>query len=168
MELAGRSLNSATPGSTCKCLSEGAVIDVDRARMSQAVTNLLSNAVKYSSQASGIVVRGNRDGDVVRLSVKDEGIGIAPHMLDRVFEPFVQEPQPLDRAVGGLGLGLAIVRNIVRAHGGTVHAHSDGSDRGPSSSLSCQQRNTLRPVQKHQKTCIAAGDRRAEADSGCR
>ena len=130
MELAGPLLEQRNARVDVQVPQQGAVIDVDRARMSQAVTNLLSNAVKYSSEGSGIVVRGSRDGDVVRLSVKDEGIGIAPHMLDRVFEPFVQEPQPLDRAVGGLGLGLAIVRNIVRAHGGTVHAHSDGSDRG--------------------------------------
>ena len=81
----GRSLNSATPGVTRQSLQQGAVIDVDRARMSQAVTNLLSNAVKYGSQASGICrFEEIADGDVVRLSVKDEGIGRAAYAGSRL------------------------------------------------------------------------------------
>jgi CheY-like chemotaxis protein len=62
--------------------------------------------------------------------VTDHGVGIAPDLIERVFDPFVQQPQALDRAKGGLGLGLAIVRNIVRLHGGTVTARSDGPGTG--------------------------------------
>jgi CheY-like chemotaxis protein len=69
-----------------------------------------------------------QDGDVV-VSVRDEGIGIDTNTIPRIFEPFVQQPQGLDRAEGGLGLGLAIVRGIVDVHGGTVSAHSAGPGR---------------------------------------
>jgi CheY-like chemotaxis protein len=98
--------------------------------MAQVVANLLTNAAKYSEIGSRIVIRGERAGDVVRISVTDEGIGLTDEMLDAVFEPFVQQPQSLERSGGGLGLGLAIVRNIVTAHGGTVRAESGGIGRG--------------------------------------
>jgi signal transduction histidine kinase/ActR/RegA family two-component response regulator len=108
----------------------GVVIEADEARMAQVLANLLTNAAKYSPAGSRILVRVRREGDVVSVSVKDDGIGLAPEMLERVFEPFVQHPQPLDRGAGGLGLGLAIVRNLVKAHGGIVFVRSDGPDRG--------------------------------------
>jgi hypothetical protein len=66
----------------------------------------------------------------VRVGVRDEGIGIAPDMRHTIFEPFVQQPQTLERSHGGLGLGLAIVRSLVEKHGGTVHVESDGLNRG--------------------------------------
>jgi CheY-like chemotaxis protein len=66
----------------------------------------------------------------VRLEVRDEGIGIAPELLGKVFDVFYQQPQSLDRSKGGLGLGLAIVRNLVELHGGTVSAESAGTQRG--------------------------------------
>ena len=72
------------------------------------------------------VAAGNR----ARLSVRDDGIGIPSHMLERIFERFIQQPQPLDRAKGGLGLGLTIVRSLVELHGGTVTATSDGLGKG--------------------------------------
>ena len=98
--------------------------------MAQVVSNLLTNAAKYSEPGSHILVRGGRVGDIVRIAVRDEGIGLDRAMRDSVFEPFVQQPQSLERAAGGLGLGLAIVRNIVSAHGGTVRVESDGIGRG--------------------------------------
>ena len=109
---------------------QGLGIDADPDRIAQVLANLLTNAAKYSEPGSRVTVRARRDGDIVRVSVRDEGIGIAPEMLDAVFEAFVQQPQSLERAVGGLGLGLAIVRSIVRAHGGTVRAESEGLARG--------------------------------------
>ncbi len=108
----------------------GATVDADRARLAQVVANLLTNAAKYSFPGSRIIVAGERTRDIVRLSVKDEGIGLALDQLDVVFEPFVQHAQSIDRAAGGLGLGLAIVRNLVTAHGGRVRAESDGAQRG--------------------------------------
>jgi PAS domain S-box-containing protein len=108
----------------------GLGIDADRNRMAQVIANLLTNASKYSDPGSRIVLRGERDGDVVRISVADEGIGIAPEMLGTVFEPFVQQGQSIERSRGGLGLGLAIVRSLVTAHGGRVRAESAGPGQG--------------------------------------
>jgi CheY-like chemotaxis protein len=94
------------------------------------VSNLLTNAAKYSDPGSPIVVTASRHGERVSLSIRDRGVGIAPELFERVFELFVQEKQAVDRAGGGLGLGLAIVRNIVELHGGTVSAHSEGAGLG--------------------------------------
>jgi CheY-like chemotaxis protein len=98
--------------------------------MAQVLSNLLSNAAKYSDPKSRIVLRGARHEGIVRVTVGDEGIGLAPDMIETVFEPFVQQPQALERAAGGLGLGLAIVRSLVTAHGGRVWATSGGSNQG--------------------------------------
>ena len=92
-------------------------------RLSQVVSNLLTNAAKYTPPGGHITVRGERRrrrGG--RCRVRDNGIGIAPELLPRVFDLFVQERQAIDRAQGGLGLGLTIVRNLVELHGGTVAA----------------------------------------------
>jgi CheY-like chemotaxis protein/anti-sigma regulatory factor (Ser/Thr protein kinase) len=106
------------------------VIDGDPARLSQIVSNLVTNAAKYSDADSAIAVRALREGTNVRLHIVDEGIGIDATYLDRVFDQFVQVPQGLDRAAGGLGLGLAIVRSLVERHGGTVRAESRGPGCG--------------------------------------
>ena len=102
----------------------------DSTRLSQVVSNLLTNAAKYTPPGGHITIRGPRnDGEVV-LRVRDTGMGIAPDVLPRVFDLFVQERQAIDRSQGGLGLGLTIVRNLVERHGGTVSAHSDGPGTG--------------------------------------
>jgi signal transduction histidine kinase/ActR/RegA family two-component response regulator len=115
---------------------EGMVLDGDADRLAQVVSNLLTNAAKYSEPGSRITITAAPVDDhrtparEVRLSIRDEGIGIAPEMLDSIFESFVQHRQALDRAGGGLGLGLAIVRSLVRMHGGRVTAHSQGPGTG--------------------------------------
>jgi signal transduction histidine kinase len=109
---------------------DGLPLDVDPDRMAQVIANLLTNAAKYSERGTTIHVKAQRDGQRVRLRVRDEGIGIDPEMLRRVFDVFYQEPQSLDRSKGGLGLGLAIVRSLVELHGGKVEAHSDGPGQG--------------------------------------
>ncbi len=119
---------------------EGLLVDGDAERLAQVVSNLLTNAAKYSEPGGCISVSARRRdtfGDdwpgedrQVELSIKDQGIGIQPEMLDCIFESFVQHRQALDRASGGLGLGLAIVRSLVRMHGGTVTASSDGPGKG--------------------------------------
>ena len=111
-------------------LFEGLVIDGDADRLSQVISNLLTNASKYSESGTTIRVTAVAAGDRARLSVRDDGIGIPSHMLERIFERFIQQPQPLDRAKGGLGLGLTIVRSLVELHGGTVTATSDGLGKG--------------------------------------
>ncbi|MGE3547100.1 MAG: ATP-binding protein, partial [Kofleriaceae bacterium] len=110
--------------------AHGLVVNADRARLAQVVANLLTNAAKYTEPGGRIQIKAWRDGASIAISVRDNGIGIAPEMLPRVFSMFVQERQALDRSRGGLGLGLAIVRNLVELHGGTVVANSEGHDRG--------------------------------------
>jgi PAS domain S-box-containing protein len=102
--------------------------DADRLR--QVVANLLSNAVKFTPQAGRIEVRLTRDGDDVALTVRDTGIGITPAFLPHVFERFRQADSSTARSHPGLGLGLAIVHHLVKLHGGTVTAASDGEGRG--------------------------------------
>ncbi len=108
----------------------GLTVDGDPARLAQVVANVLANAAKYSDPGTPISVTGTRDEAYVTLRVRDRGIGISADMLPNVFELFTQERQALDRSQGGLGLGLAIVRNFVSLHGGTVEVHSAGVGRG--------------------------------------
>jgi CheY-like chemotaxis protein len=104
----------------------GLCVEADLDRMAQVVSNLLTNAAKYSDPHSRILVRAERSSSLVRIRVKDEGIGIDPQMIGGIFDAFVQQPQTLDRARGGLGLGLTIVRSFVEKHGGSVRAESAG------------------------------------------
>jgi signal transduction histidine kinase len=108
----------------------GLAVHADPERLAQVIFNLLSNAAKYSEARSSITVRAWRDTDRVRLSVRDEGVGIAPEMIDRVFDMFVQQQQTIERSQGGLGLGLTIVRSLVDLHEGWVTAKSPGPGRG--------------------------------------
>ena len=102
----------------------------DPARLQQVTWNLLSNAIKFTPHGGRVEVRLFRDGDHAGLVVKDDGVGIAPDFLPHVFERFRQADSSRTRAFGGLGLGLAIVRHLVEAHGGTVGASSEGTGKG--------------------------------------
>jgi signal transduction histidine kinase len=108
----------------------GLAIEADAVRMAQVVANLLNNAAKYTEPHGHITITAALEGEQAVLRVEDTGIGLSADMLPRVFDLFVQEPQALDRAQGGLGLGLAIVRVLVELHGGTAEAHSEGHGRG--------------------------------------
>jgi signal transduction histidine kinase len=108
----------------------GLALEADAVRLAQVVANLLNNAAKYTEPHGTITVAAGREGDEIVLRVRDTGIGLSAEMLPRVFDLFVQEHQALDRAQGGLGLGLAIVRTLVDLHGGRVEAHSDGPGHG--------------------------------------
>jgi signal transduction histidine kinase len=108
----------------------GLVVDGDRSRLAQVIINLLTNASKYSPRGGHIKVTARADGDQLSLEVSDDGTGIEPDLLPRIFEAFIQGPQGLDRKTGGLGLGLAIARQLISAHGGTIEARSDGPGRG--------------------------------------
>jgi PAS domain S-box-containing protein len=110
--------------------SRGLAVDADPARLVQAFANLLTNAGKYSAEGSEVHFSAERRGDRILIRVRDHGEGIEPEMLERVFDLFVQRPQPADRAQSGLGLGLTIVRNLITLHGGTVHALSEGRGKG--------------------------------------
>jgi signal transduction histidine kinase/ActR/RegA family two-component response regulator len=108
----------------------GVRLEADEARVAQVVANLLTNAAKYTEQGGHISLSARRNGAQVVIEVRDNGIGIAPGLLPRIFDLFVQGRQASDRAEGGLGIGLALVRNLVTMHGGTVEARSPGLGKG--------------------------------------
>jgi signal transduction histidine kinase/DNA-binding response OmpR family regulator len=108
----------------------GLLVDVDPGRMAQVFSNLLTNAAKYTPPDGSVAVMASRRGDRIVVQVHDNGVGIAADSIERVFEPFVQDSQALDRARGGLGLGLTIVRNFVELHGGEVSVESPGEGLG--------------------------------------
>jgi two-component system CheB/CheR fusion protein len=113
------------PSPCPSCTVEG-----DATRLQQTLTNLLTNAVKFSSPGSSVRVELDvADGKAV-VRVVDYGIGLAPEELDRVFELFYQEPQEIDRPMGGLGVGLSLARAIVEGHGGSLRAISAGRGQG--------------------------------------
>lgn len=105
-------------------------LDADPMRLAQVVENLLTNASKYTDRGGSITVSLRRIGPEARIEVADSGIGIAAVDLDRLFEPYAQLETTRDRADGGLGIGLALVRGLVEAHGGRVGVRSDGPGRG--------------------------------------
>lgn len=109
---------------------ESMPLNADPVRLEQVVDNLLSNAAKYTPEGGHVRVRAHRRDDHAVLRVEDDGVGIAPEMLDRVFQRFAQADETLDRSGGGLGLGLALVERLVSLHGGTVSAHSEGEGQG--------------------------------------
>ena len=102
----------------------------DPDRLQQVIVNLLSNAVKFTEVGGAIEVRLEMSGEEASLVVKDTGRGIAPAFLPHVFERFRQGDASSTRRHGGLGLGLALVRDLVELHGGSVSAKSDGLGKG--------------------------------------
>ena len=105
-------------------------VDADRVRLAQVFANLLTNAAKYTDPGGHIRVRLDAQDGQARISVADDGIGIEPELLASIFEPFTQSTKATQRAQGGLGIGLAIVKGLVELHGGRVQAKSEGPGRG--------------------------------------
>src|SRR5437762_6599961 len=102
----------------------------DFARLSQVVANLLNNASKYTGEGGRIRLAAMAGEGVATITVEDNGSGIDPELLPRVFELFVQGERGLDRSPGGLGIGLTLVKRLVELHQGRVEAHSEGPGRG--------------------------------------
>lgn len=102
----------------------------DFTRLAQVVSNLLNNAAKYTPDAGEIYLGVHQVEDQVEILVKDNGIGIPPSLLPSLFEMFTQIDRSLERAQGGLGIGLSLVRRLVIMHGGSVSAHSEGIGKG--------------------------------------
>jgi signal transduction histidine kinase/ActR/RegA family two-component response regulator len=111
-------------------VEESTWVMADPNRLSQIIANLLTNAAKYTDRGGEISLSAARGEDEVVIAVRDSGIGIAPAMLARIFEPFTQVNESLDRSRGGLGIGLALVKNLVSMLGGAVEAHSAGLGQG--------------------------------------
>jgi two-component system CheB/CheR fusion protein len=110
--------------------STAVLVDADPVRLVQVFANLLNNAAKYSDQGASIEVLLQIEGTEAVVRVRDQGVGMSPDLLERAFDLFVQEPRSLDRAQGGMGIGLTMVRNLVNMHGGSVRAFSEGPGRG--------------------------------------
>jgi two-component system CheB/CheR fusion protein len=123
MEARGVSFEASLP-------DEPLFVDGDPARLQQIQVNLLSNAAKYTPRGGHVRFSVERDGPDAVVRVRDDGAGLPPHMADSIFDLFVQATRTLDRAAGGLGVGLTLVRSLVEMHGGTVVAHSDGEGQG--------------------------------------
>jgi PAS domain S-box-containing protein len=102
----------------------------DPVRLVQVVGNLLANAAKYTEPGGRIVISGQREGSHAILRVSDNGIGIAREMVPQIFDLFVQAQPTSARTKGGLGVGLTLVRNLVKLHGGTIEAFSEGLGEG--------------------------------------
>ncbi|MEI8376395.1 MAG: ATP-binding protein [Planctomycetota bacterium] len=110
--------------------TESLYVDGDPTRLTQIVSNLLDNAAKYTHRGGKILLTTERIGDDIAIQVKDNGVGIAPEMLSRIFEMFVQADNSLTHSKGGLGIGLNLVKSLVEMHGGTVEATSAGLGKG--------------------------------------
>jgi PAS domain S-box-containing protein len=105
-------------------------LEVDPVRLTQVIANLLTNAAKYSEPDGRIILKAEHVTDHIVFTVKDNGIGIAPHMLSVIFELFTQADSSSTKSQGGLGIGLTLVRNLVELHGGTISVHSEGLGKG--------------------------------------
>jgi len=108
----------------------GLPLEVDPTRLIQVIWNLLDNAAKYMDPGGTISLTARSEGSFAVLSVQDRGMGIPAEMLPRLFKPFVQASRSLDRSRGGLGLGLALVKQLITLHLGEVDLQSDGWERG--------------------------------------
>src|SRR4030095_9126464 len=105
-------------------------VKADETRMAQVIDNLITNAVKYTPAGGSVMMAILREGDDAVIRVADTGIGITPALLPRIFDLFVQGELTRDRAKGGLGIGLTLVKRLVEMHGGSVGASSKGPGRG--------------------------------------
>lgn len=131
-------------------------IRADRTRIEQVVGNLVTNALKYTPAQGHIEIALTADDGEACLTVRDSGVGIAPELMPTLFETFVQGAVALDRAQGGLGIGLSLVRSLVTLHGGTITAASEGSGKGSTFTLRL-------PLRQAGDDAGAAGSTAAEA-----
>jgi signal transduction histidine kinase len=123
LDAAGHRLTLALP-------DEAIWLEADLVRMAQVLSNLLSNAAKYTPEGGHIELHGRRAEDRLEISVRDNGLGISAEMQARVFDIFHQVNAHQERSDGGLGIGLALVRQLVELHGGSVAVASDGPGTG--------------------------------------
>jgi PAS domain S-box-containing protein len=130
VEQVGPLLEARRQSLTVECSDRDAWVQADRTRLIQVLSNLLNNAAKYTQESGEILLSIVARDNEVEIRVRDNGVGIAPELLPYIFDLFTQAERTPDRAQGGLGLGLALVRSVVHLHGGTVTAHSEGRHRG--------------------------------------
>jgi signal transduction histidine kinase len=128
----------------------------DRIRLRQIVDNLLSNAIKFTPAPGRIVIRLRIEGGYAILRIEDSGIGFDSELAGRLFEPFVQQEQSIDRLRGGLGLGLGISRTLTKLHGGSLSGESSGVGRGSAFTLALplgsSSAKTVQSIEKPRRT----------------
>jgi len=120
---------------TLQLSGQPAHVDADRNRLVQVLSNILNNAVKYTAPGGSIVLAVQVEAEQVHVTVRDNGVGIAPAVLPYIFDLFTQAERTPDRSQGGLGIGLALVKSLVALHGGTVRADSAGLGQGSAFSI---------------------------------
>ena len=156
IDAAGQDLTVSLPDEELK-------LDADPVRLAQVLVNLLNNASKFTPSGGHIwlIVEATGDDpaapDVVRIRVRDSGIGIAPEVLPGIFELFAQGDRSLERTRGGLGVGLTLVRSLVLLHGGSVEARSDGPGFGSEFVVTLPLEPTLQPSAPRRDRAEAAG-----------
>ena len=137
----------------------------DPVRLAQVLSNLLNNAAKYTEPGGHIVLSAARQDAEVVLRVRDNGLGISPDELDRVFDLFNQAEHSIGHAAGGLGIGLTLVRSLVELHGGTVLARSGGLGQGSEFKCACRCMMAMRRISRRRRSWTAQAPRCN--DSGC-
>jgi signal transduction histidine kinase/ActR/RegA family two-component response regulator len=147
LEMASPLLESRRHRVTVDAPRTGLHVDADPDRMAQIFTNLLTNAAKYSDPGGQIGVMAARAGGEIVVRVQDSGVGMKPDLLARIFDPFVQGPQGPERPVGGLGIGLALVKSLVSLHGGRIEARSGGVGQGSEFEVRLPARDSPPPEQ---------------------
>jgi PAS domain S-box-containing protein len=110
--------------------SRGLYVAGDPARLVKCLVNVLNNSIKYTERGGRILLESREEDGQAVIEVSDNGSGISPHLLPRIFDLFVQSDRTLDRSQGGLGIGLSVVKRLIEMHGGTVQARSDGPGQG--------------------------------------
>ena len=143
--------------------AEPLYLDADFTRLAQVFSNLLTNSAKYTRSGGHIWLTANRQGANAVVAVRDDGIGIPADALPRVFDLFSQVDRSVERATGGLGIGLALVKGLVELHNGSVSAESDGPGKGSTFRVRLPALDTIpEPVASApaEDTPIAAANRR--------
>jgi two-component system, chemotaxis family, sensor kinase Cph1 len=130
IEVARPAIDAARQVLVVSTAGEPLPVNGDPFRLTQVIGNLLNNAAKYTAAGGRIEVESRRQGSHAVVRVRDTGIGIAPEMLPKVFDLFAQDARALDKAQGGLGIGLSLAHELVRLHGGTLIAESPGAGQG--------------------------------------
>jgi PAS domain S-box-containing protein len=149
-------LEEGRHGVTVAMPEQGLLVDGDQARLAQVLCNLLSNAAKYSEAGSPIVVTASRQQAEVVIVVRDQGIGIPAEMLMRIFDMFSQADRSLERAQGGLGIGLTIAQRIVEMHGGRIEVKSAGTGQGSEFTVCLPASNASAVAAAPERIAVAA------------
>ena len=176
VELCQQAVEDAEHSLSVELPAEPIWLRCDPTRIVQVLGNLLSNATKYTPRGGRIEIEARRAVGAVEIEVRDNGIGIPPDMLTRVFDMFTQVERSLERSQGGLGIGLTLVKRLVEMHGGEVEARSEGPGRGCRFLLRLPHQLAERPVEppavlpvkldgERRHRILIADDNRDAADS---